>query len=196
MSFYGPALARVQAEALSPSTLEALPFLTEPDDLLALACDHRDAGVRPEGAWAAAKLDREAGWKRLRGFAADPRFSATAVAYLEELGRPDLVPDLARDPDFVARSEMARWLAHPQEFGRPPDGLRLYDSRVLHWPPTDDRRPVWLFEYRYDPDPDEEDGQPDIGLGMVGGVTFALFGETTGGAGRALLREDNPDGGF
>ena len=32
---------------------------------------------------------------------------------------------------------------------------------------------------RYEYAPDEEGGEPDAGYGMVGSVTFALFGEST-----------------
>jgi hypothetical protein len=69
---------------------------------------------------------------------------------------------------------MCRWLAHPMEFGKPPTHIELYDTRELFWPPTGDRRRVWLFKYTYD-EPDKRKS----GLGMVGSVTFAMFGETT-----------------
>jgi hypothetical protein len=52
----------------------------------------------------------------------------------------------------------------------------MFDSRVLYWPPTDDERRLWLFKYTYE---DRETGEPDSGIGMVGSVTFALFGEAT-----------------
>ncbi len=71
---------------------------------------------------------------------------------------------------------MCNWLAHPNEFSRPPDGIELFDRRTLYWPPTNDARTVWLFKYRYEPTGDEKE---DVGLGMVGGsTTFALFGDT------------------
>lgn len=104
----------------------------------------------------------------------DPSQSAVAVAYLRELGRSDLIPAVATEPDFAACAEMCGWLTHPMEFGKPPTEIVLFDTRELHWPPTRDRRRVWLFRYRY-----EREGEVDEGLGMVGSVTFALFGETT-----------------
>ena len=215
-----------ESASYAVSAAAALPFLTDADDLFALAADHPDPGVRLEGAWAAAKQDREQGWKRLRGFCLDPAHAAVAATYLEELGRPELIPEAAREPDFLAKAEMAGWLAHPQEFGRPPDALEQIDARELRWPPTDDVREVRLFRYRYDADPEDSESEPDEGLGMVGSVTFALFGETTAdlspedayglhcawelemnedprapkqrtaAAGRKLLRAANPGGGF
>ena len=72
-------------------------------------------------------------------------------------------------------AEMIQWLEYPTEFGRAPDHIEVYDHRRLFWPPTKDERDVWLFRYRYE----EEGGEPEEGVGMVGSVTFALFGEAT-----------------
>jgi hypothetical protein len=52
----------------------------------------------------------------------------------------------------------------------------LVDTRELFWPPTNDKRRLWLVKYSYKSD---EGGEPDRGVGMVGSVTFALFGEST-----------------
>src|SRR5438445_11624897 len=60
------------------------------------------------------------------------------------------------------------------EFGAPPDAVELYDTRTLYWPPTRDRRQLWLVRYTYRHDPGE-----DVRIAMVGSTTFALFGETT-----------------
>ena len=130
-----------------------------------------------EAAWAAVKLGNEGGVKLLGRWCLDPRYSTTASQYLSELDREDAIPDEAQEPDFVAKAEMCQWLAHPQEFGRPPSEIELYDTRTLHWPPTDDRRQVWLFKYHYAPTEDDE--EEDVGIAMVGSVTFALFGEAT-----------------
>ena len=76
-----------------------------------------------------------------------------------------------------ALAEMCEWLAHPMEFGRPPTAIAQTDTRELFWPPTEDRRRLWLFRYEYPPDDGET--EPSIGYGLVGSVTFALFGEST-----------------
>ncbi len=57
-----------------------------------------------------------------------------------------------------------------------PDAIELYDTRELYWPPTEDKRQVWLFKYTYN---DDDDGEPEDGVGMVGSVTFALFDDST-----------------
>jgi hypothetical protein len=164
------------------SAAASLPFVREPAraSLLARAEKHPDQGVRLEAAWAAAKCGLERGLDTLRAACADPRSATIALHYLHELqaeaGDRDLsIPELSED--FLAMAEMCQWLAHPQEFGRPPRSIVQADARELFWPPTNDRRKLWLFRYEYATD--EEETEPDTGYGMVGSVTFALFGETT-----------------
>ena len=160
------------------SATTSLPFISEPhrEQLLALALDHPDSAVQMEAAWASARLGSESGLKFLVRLCLDRDFSTRACAYLEELGQDDLIPDEANEPNFRAMADMCDWLAHPQEFGRAPDEIQLYDHREVFWPPTNDVRPVWLFKYRFKADdPTESD---DCGLGMYGSITFSLFDET------------------
>jgi hypothetical protein len=160
------------------SSAAALPFIGDQqrEQLLALAMDHPDAAVQMEAAWASARLGSESGLKFLTRLCLDKNFSTTACAYLEELGRDDLIPDDVNEPDFRAMANMCDWLAHPQEFGRPPDEIELYDTREMFWPPTNDRRQLWIFKYRFIAE--EEGESDDCGLGMYGSLTFTLFDET------------------
>ncbi len=139
--------------------------------LLAAAQAHPYRLVRWEAAWALAKTGSEAGRQQLIAFARDPRSATRAIGYLEELGLEHLLPPEARDPNFIAMAEMCDWLMHPMEFGRAPDEIALYDTRELDWPPTGDRRRLWLFKFGYEPW-DGEDAEQ--GIGLVGSVTFAL----------------------
>jgi hypothetical protein len=161
------------------SAAAALPFISEPvrSELSQLAMDHPDAGVSIEAAWSAAKLGQQRGIAQLARYACDVKTSIMACHYLTELKREDAIPAEAQDPEFQARAEMVSWLAHPNEFGEPPDAIEKYDSRELYWPPTNDRRRVWLFKYRYAPN--ERRKKEDVGLGMVGSKTFALFSENS-----------------
>jgi hypothetical protein len=160
------------------SATAALPFIDQSlrEGLLQIAVSHPDASVRMESAWAQAKFGDPSGLNRLSELCIDPRYSYIAQQYLEELGHSDKIPERARQTDFQAVAEMANWLAHPNEFGCPPDEIELYDTRDLFWPPTNDKRQLWLIKYTYN---DEEEGEPDRGIGMVGSVTFTLFGEAT-----------------
>lgn len=161
------------------SATAALPFLKShaSSALQASADQHPDPIVRLEAAWALAKAGSKFGRHRLAQLCLNPRFSERAIFYLEELGFAADIPSRARDPDFQAIAAMCSWLMHPNEFGRPPDEISQYDARELYWPPTGDKRRVWLFKYRYRPH--EHDSSVNEGIGMVGSVTFALFGETT-----------------
>lgn len=161
------------------SATAALPFIGRPerDQLLSLALDHASQSVQLEAAWASAMVGSAGGVKLLRRHCLDPRISAIARAYLRELGHEEAVPAEALEPRFLAEAEACAWLSHPQEYGRPPQEVRLLDDRTLAWPPTKDERHLFLVAFTYDaPGPDE---RPDRGVVMVGSVTFALFGETS-----------------
>jgi hypothetical protein len=155
------------------SAASALPFVGTDDRerLLGVAAAHPDPDVRLESAWADAVSGGEAGLARLVAACSDPHSARAAMEYLDELGQASRIPHESTDPAFRAMAEMSSWLQHPNELGRPPDKLELYDTRILDWPPTKDRRRLWLFRY--------ESGD-DVGFGLVGSITFSLFGEVTG----------------
>ncbi|MBN9120004.1 MAG: hypothetical protein J0I06_12715 [Planctomycetes bacterium] len=161
------------------SAAAALPFVDARarNALAALAMDHPETRVQMEAAWASAYRGGTAGLTFLARTCEDPRHSLAARRYLDELGKGDRVPAKALEPDFEAMAETCNWLAHPQEFGAPPTDIELFDTRELNWPPTNDRRRVWLFKYTYADRGD--DGRAEVGLAMFGSITFALFGETT-----------------
>jgi hypothetical protein len=168
------------------SATAALPFLHNQKSkwLLQIAAAHPYPNVRIEAAWAMAKSGNEKGKKQLVEWCLNPGYSEMASNYLKELGFENDIPATCNEPVFKAMSEMCNWLAHPNEFGRPPDEIKLYDTRELYWPPTDDKRTVYLFQYTYNPEKQGE--EPDIGIGMVGSITFAFFSETN----KSLSPED------
>lgn len=161
------------------SAAAAIPFLgTEARGRIEeLAANHPAWDVRLEAAWASAHLGEECGVMVLQEACADPIKASAAMRHLRELGREDRIPVHTRSPDFQAMATMCEWLAHPQEFGRPPQAIARADTRMLYWPPTEDMRQVWLFRYEYPPGDGET--SPEVGYGMVGSITFALFGEAT-----------------
>ncbi len=160
----------------------AIPFLRTPSRqrLLDLAGRHPDVEVRLESYWAAAKLGDERGIAALAEASRDPRRGTRSLAYLQELGRLDAAPPESRSEEHAALATMADWLSYPTEFGAFPDALRVYDTRELFWPPANDTRRLWLVEYAYEPNEDRE--EREVGIGMVGSITFALFGTVTAGA--------------
>lgn len=159
------------------SACAALPFipLAAQSRLLELASKHSAVDVRLESAWASAKAGMTTGAQRLVEIASDVRYSRRAVAYLEELGLDGQIPPEILAPEFVAKAEMCQWISHPNEFGRPPDHVELIDTRELFWPPTRDRRRLWLVRYAFSGSDDED----KEGYGLVGSVTWAMFGSNT-----------------
>ncbi len=157
------------------SATAALPFLEHPerDRLLDLAGEHASSTVQIEAAWAAAKLGREEGVQQLAHLCREVNLAQKARSYLEELGRADAIPPEADDPHFHAKADFAEWLAHPNELGRPPDELRILDHRILRWPPERQEKPFWLIEYLVRDTTGLLDD--DLGVGLVGSVTFCLF---------------------
>ncbi|HET7437450.1 MAG TPA: hypothetical protein VFN10_22290 [Thermoanaerobaculia bacterium] len=68
---------------------------------------------------------------------------------------------------------MADWLSYPTEFGAFPDTIRVADTREIFWPPTNDRRRLWVIEYTYEIS--DERTERAAGFGLVGSITFAMF---------------------
>ncbi|MCP4151105.1 MAG: HEAT repeat domain-containing protein [bacterium] len=156
------------------SVAASLPFISQPERnfLLQKAKEHPNIPVRMEAALAMARLGKKEGIDFLKKMCLDPRTGKRASFYLEELGYKDLIPAKASEKEFKAMAEMCTWLAHPMEFGRSPDKIELYDSRKLFWPPTSDKRQVWLFKYTYNPI--AQGKEPIVGIGMAGTVTYSL----------------------
>ena len=160
------------------SACAAIPFLSAARrrPLVALARKHKNVAIRLEIAWATAKLSDKAGLEYLVSMCMDPNYSMQARTYLKELKQATRIPKKARNPDFAALSEMCQWLAHPHEFGQPPTSIAPLDKRSIYWPPAGRTHTLRLFKYEYAKSltfPTRE-----VGVGMVGSVTFALFGET------------------
>ncbi len=165
------------AHAAARSAAAALPFLrpASSSELIQLAREHSLAEVRLLGAFVAAKDGDRSAVDELTKASLDPRTSATAVGHLESLGELNAIPVRAKNPDFMAAAEMCRWLSHPMEFGRPPDDVELRDRRTLFWPPANEARTLWLVRFRYRGT--GPNGTDEVGIGLVGSVTFALYGE-------------------
>lgn len=157
------------------SATAALPFVSNParDRLLALAMDHLDGGVQLEAAWAAGKMGREAGLKMLARACLDVNQSETAQHYLQELGREDMIPPDANDPDFQAKAKFSQWLAHPNELARAPDSLEIVDHRRLYWPPAGEELPMWVILFHAHSQSALEADQVDCGI--VGHMTWCFF---------------------
>jgi hypothetical protein len=158
------------------SATTSIPFLAKEyqDKLLQAVSAHKSLDVQLEAAWCGAKMGDNRSVDKLVGFANDYRHSTKAISYLKELGLENKIPGETQSPDFQALSEMCGWLSHPNEFGAYPDQAEIFYSRSLYWPPTKDVRTIYLIKYTYKNH--KEDGSDEVGIGLVGSVTFSLFG--------------------
>jgi len=96
-----------------------------------------------------------------------------AKALLRALKADTLDRSAVTDPASRAIVEFADWLAFPTELGEYPDEIDVIDARALHWPPARKTRSLTLLRYRMF---DTSGLEPDnVGVGLVGGVTFSMF---------------------
>jgi len=167
---YGPALAACYALALIPGA-EAL-------ELLELATQHPDPEVRLESLYARSRQGVPGAVEALARATLDPVMALRAREYLQELGKAHLRPKESDDPVLLAKAELISWLRHPNEFGEEPASIELWDRRVLDWPPTGDRRELFLFRYGYPSYVYGQEEELEEGVGLVGSVTFSLTGDT------------------
>ncbi len=146
-------------------------------ELLALAKKHADVEVRLEAAWAAGKGGDDEGIEALAVFAKDIKTSTKACAYLDELARKDAIPKEALEPEFTAKAAVSSWFAHPSEMGRHPEELIIVDNRELAWPPTADKRRLWVVKCVFKAQKPED--KEEVHIGVTGSSTFCLFERTS-----------------
>ena len=137
--------------------------------ILEKASRHADKWVRLEAAYARASHRLPGATEAMAEAVLDPETSTRARGYLHAFNLDHLVPKEAEEPHFKAKVTMVNWLMHPNEFGRAPNRIELWDERTIFWPPTKGKRTLYLFKYGYD----RKDGAYE-GVGMVGSLTFSL----------------------
>ncbi len=137
--------------ALTVSLCDALGWIGQPEAgeelRKVLGLSHRR--VQTEAAAALARLGDEAGRTRLIELASDRVARLRAVAYADELGFAEDIDAELRFPQALAESELAAWLASPEQFGVPPSDMELVDSRSQYWPSYEEPRDCFLFRYAY-----------------------------------------------
>lgn len=156
------------------SALASLYFLRngDPESLLKLALTHKDTRIHMEGALVAAREGKSAGIRLLVQASTDSRTHARARRYLREIGREHEIPAQARQPDFIAEAELCDWLTNEFERGQPPNEVEVVDRREMVWPPTGDRRKLWLLRFLYRGSFPYRASLE--GIGLVGSLTHSL----------------------
>lgn len=137
--------------ALTISLCDALGLIGSKDcvDSLssAMALSHRR--VQTEAAGALAVLGEAEGKERLLELAEDRAARLRAVAYADELGFAEELSAEVRAPQALAESELAGWLAAPEQYGLAPNSMEMVDTRSMYWPSYEEPQNCFLFRYNY-----------------------------------------------
>jgi hypothetical protein len=113
----------------------------------ALQLRHRR--VQTEAAASLARLDDPGGKQALIELAEQPIARLRALAYAEELGFKQDVSLELQGEIAIAESQLAIWLAEPDQMGLAPSKLELVDSRTMYWPSYEQSIKCYLFKYFY-----------------------------------------------
>jgi hypothetical protein len=144
-------------------------------DLIQRAAVHAQPSMRLVAAKASAAIGNPGAIETLQQFCLDRLRSEIACDYLIQLGLEHAIPPKALELDFQAECDVVSWLCHPIEYGVEPDRVELTDSRDMFWPPTNDRRRLWIFKFTYELNEHEN----DIGMILTGSTTICLRDETS-----------------
>jgi len=141
-----------ESVALAVALCDALALIGDKEAIgkLYQAMDLGHRRLRVESAAALARLGEEEGKSVLVDLAEEPAARLRVLAYAEELGMIDRVPQEHRSPESRAEGELVAWLASPNQLGLPPQRCELVDSRKMFWPGYDDPVECYLFRFHYD----------------------------------------------
>ncbi|HEY6564096.1 MAG TPA: HEAT repeat domain-containing protein, partial [Pirellulaceae bacterium] len=105
--------------------------------------------LRVEAEAALARLGDPDAPARLVALAAEPSVRLFVLAYAEELGVLERVPESLQEPVARAEADLAMWLAQPHQMGFPPSSIELIHQCTLQWPGYDEPRMCFLLRYTY-----------------------------------------------
>jgi hypothetical protein len=141
-----------EAIALTVALCNALGLIGDPAAIgklnQALQLKHRR--VQAEAAGALTRLGDAAGRRHLIELANEPSARLQVLAYAEELGISDDIPEALKSEDARAIAELAVWLAQPHQVGLPPSHLEIIDRRRMFWPSFSLPIQCLLIRYAYD----------------------------------------------
>ena len=153
---FGDSVEKVQqvlsdSVAMTVSLCDAMALIgnTAAEAVLLDAMNLSHRRIQTEAAGALASLGNEAGRKRLIELAQDPVARLRAVSYAEELGYAEDIDPQLRLPAALAESQLANWLASPEQYGLPPGEMELIESRRQYWPGFEDPQECYLFRFTY-----------------------------------------------
>ncbi len=121
--------------------------LAKPGLMRAAKLRHRR--IACEAAAALARLGDAHGKALLLELAAEPVARLRVLHYAEELELLDEVDDTWKSEYAKAESQLATWLAAPDNFGIAPKQIELVDQRNLMWPSYTEPQTCYLLRFTY-----------------------------------------------
>ena len=109
----------------------------------------RHRRIQVEAAAALARFDEAEGKQKLLDLAAHPVVRPRVIAYAKELGFESEISLEHTGPIATAETELALWLAQPQQMGLAPTEMNLIDQRQLYWPSYEEPLDCYLFSFEY-----------------------------------------------
>ncbi len=135
----------------------------------ALELKHRR--IQTESSAALARLDFDIGKQTLVRLAAEPIARLRVLAYADEMGLLDQVPEDQQSDQARAESKLAMWLAEPSQIGMAPSKMEMLDRREIFWPGFDIPVECFLFRFEY--------GTQYVSTGIVGPCVHAFSVDTS-----------------
>jgi hypothetical protein len=159
------------AVSLTVSICDALALIGDRSHVgkLFQALELRHRRIQTEAAAALVRLGESVGKETLLALAAEPVARLRVLAYAEELGLADEVPEELQSPLARAEASLVLWLGEPTQLGLPPTSCELFDQRELFWPGYSESVTCYLFRFSY-----ELAGGKYSNIGIVGPLVHAF----------------------
>jgi hypothetical protein len=166
-------LSRQVADAVSltVSICDALALIGNRDHVgkLLQTLELRHRRIQTEAAAALVRLGEPVGKEALLALVAEPVARLRVLAYAEELGFADEIPEEMQAPLARAEASLVLWLGEPTQLGIPPTSCELFDQRELFWPGYGEPVGCYLFRFSY-----ELAGGKYSNIGIVGPLVHAF----------------------
>ncbi|MBX3417652.1 MAG: hypothetical protein KF851_08625 [Pirellulaceae bacterium] len=169
------------SEQVSRVVGDSVALLVSLCDTVAL-CDYRAAEgklrqvtelrhrrLKVEAFSALARLGFDEGRDGLVGLAAEPSVRLRVLKYARELDLESKIDERYRSAEAMAASQLATWLAEPQQMGIAPSQVEVIDQRRQFWPGFDAPVECYLIRYEYGQAP-----QTFANVGIVGPMVYAF----------------------
>jgi len=119
------------------------------------ALNSRDPALQHYGAKGLLAHRQEVPKEAIEQIASSAEYHNSFYAFLEKIGRTELMPSKYLEQAYFAESDMVNWLAHPAEIGRTPHEIELMVTFVSE----DGAERYYLFRFRsHEPHPAAVDG--------------------------------------